>query len=42
MDLYENAINAAREQSFTNIEALNAELAARFWFASNRPDFGMV
>jgi predicted ATPase/signal transduction histidine kinase len=41
-DLYDRAINAARDQSFVNIEALAAELAARFWQADNKPDFANV
>jgi predicted ATPase/signal transduction histidine kinase len=41
-DLYDRAINAARDQSFLNIEALSAELASRFWFADLKPDFGKV
>ncbi len=41
-DLYDRAINAARDQSYLNIEALAAEVAARFWFADNKPDFGRV
>ncbi len=41
-DLYDRAINAAREQSYVNIEALAAEVAARFWQADNKPDFAKV
>ncbi|HZF31562.1 MAG TPA: AAA family ATPase [Gammaproteobacteria bacterium] len=41
-DLYERAINAARAASYVNIEALAAELAARFWFADSKPDIGKV
>ena len=32
----------AREHGFVNIEALAAEVAARFWFADGKPDFGRV
>jgi signal transduction histidine kinase len=42
MDLYERAITAARAYGFVNIEALAAELAARFWFAEQKPDFGKL
>jgi predicted ATPase/signal transduction histidine kinase/tRNA A-37 threonylcarbamoyl transferase component Bud32 len=41
-DLFDRAINASRAESFLNIEALAAELAARFWFADSKPDFGRV
>jgi len=41
-DLYDRAINAARTQSFVNVEALAAELAARFWQADGKPDFARV
>jgi predicted ATPase/signal transduction histidine kinase len=41
-DLYDRAINAARERSFVNIEALAAELAARFWQTDNKPDFAKM
>jgi predicted ATPase/signal transduction histidine kinase len=41
-DLYDRALAAAREQRYVNIEALAAELAARFWFADGKPDFGRI
>jgi predicted ATPase/signal transduction histidine kinase/tRNA A-37 threonylcarbamoyl transferase component Bud32 len=41
-DLYDRAIHAARDEGFINVEALAAELAARFWFADNKPDFGRL
>ncbi len=41
-DLYDRALTAAREQSFVNIEALAAELAARFWLADNKADFARL
>ena len=41
-DRYDQAIAAAREQGFTNVEALAAELAARFWFENDKPDFGKI
>ena len=41
-DLYDRAISEAREQGFNNIEALAAELAARFWFDDGKADFGRV
>jgi predicted ATPase/GAF domain-containing protein len=41
-DLYDKAIAAARAQRFVNIEALAAELAARFWFQDGKPDFGRI
>jgi signal transduction histidine kinase len=39
-DLYDEAMAAAAQHGFIQIEALAAELAARFWFAANKPDFG--
>jgi predicted ATPase/signal transduction histidine kinase len=41
-DLYDRAINAAREQSYVNIEALAAEVATRFWLADSKPDIARV
>jgi signal transduction histidine kinase len=41
-DFYDRAIAAARSQAFVNIEALAAELAARFWFADGKADFGRI
>jgi predicted ATPase/signal transduction histidine kinase/tRNA A-37 threonylcarbamoyl transferase component Bud32 len=41
-DLYDRALNAAREQSFVSVEALAAELAARFWLQDNKPDIARI
>jgi len=41
-DLYDRALAAARAQRYVNIEALAAELAARFWFRDGKPDFGRI
>ena len=41
-DFYDRAIAAARDHAFVNVEALAAELAARFWFADGKPDFGRI
>ena len=41
-DFYDRAIALARDHGFVNVEALAAELAARFWFADGKPDFGRV
>jgi predicted ATPase/signal transduction histidine kinase/tRNA A-37 threonylcarbamoyl transferase component Bud32 len=41
-DLYDRAIEAARAQAYLNLEALTAELAARFWFKDGKPDFGRI
>jgi predicted ATPase/signal transduction histidine kinase len=41
-DYYDRAINAAREQSFSNMEGLAAELAARFWQTDNKLDFAKL
>ena len=41
-DLYDRAIAAARAQSFINIEALAAELAARFWLRDGKPEFARI
>lgn len=40
--LYDEAIAEATNQGFVNIEALGAELAARFWYGQDKPDFGGV
>jgi predicted ATPase/predicted signal transduction protein with EAL and GGDEF domain len=42
MHLYDQALAAAGEQGFLNIEALTAELAARFWFEAGKRDFGSL
>jgi predicted ATPase/GAF domain-containing protein len=41
-DLYDRAIAAARAQGYINIEALAAELAARFWFRDGKPEFARI
>lgn len=42
MQLYDDAIAEATSQGFAHIEALAAELAARFWHANDKPDFGNI
>jgi predicted ATPase/signal transduction histidine kinase len=42
MQFYDQAIAAAAENGFTHIEALGAELAARFWFEKGKSDFGGI
>jgi signal transduction histidine kinase len=41
-DLYDRAINAARDHGFINVEALAAELAARFWRADQKSEFARL
>ena len=41
-DLYDRAIVAARAHRYVNIEALAAELAARFWLADGKPEFARI
>jgi signal transduction histidine kinase len=41
-DLYDRAIAAARASSYTNIEALAAELAAGFWRRDGKPEFSRI
>jgi predicted ATPase/signal transduction histidine kinase/tRNA A-37 threonylcarbamoyl transferase component Bud32 len=41
-DLYDRAIAAARGQAYLNLEALAAELAARFWFRDGKPEFAKI
>jgi predicted ATPase/signal transduction histidine kinase/tRNA A-37 threonylcarbamoyl transferase component Bud32 len=41
-DLYDLAIAAARAQGYINIEALAAELAARFWTRDGKPEFARI
>jgi signal transduction histidine kinase len=41
-DLYDRAIAAARANGYLNIEALAAELAARFWNAAGKPEFARI
>jgi predicted ATPase/signal transduction histidine kinase len=41
-DLYDRAIVAARANRYVNIEALAAELAARFWLADGKPEFARI
>ena len=38
MDLYDEALRAARKHDFVNIEALAAERASQFWLDSGKPD----
>ncbi|MEL6928993.1 MAG: diguanylate cyclase [Cyanobacteria bacterium J06600_6] len=42
MELYDRAIVSAREHKFIQNEALGNELAARFWFGKNKPDFARL
>jgi predicted ATPase/signal transduction histidine kinase/tRNA A-37 threonylcarbamoyl transferase component Bud32 len=41
-DFYDRAIMTARANRYLNIEALAAELAARFWLADGRPEFARI
>ncbi len=41
-DFYDRAIVSARANRYVNIEALAAELAARFWFADGKPEFARI
>ena len=42
MELYDLAISSARNQEFTNDEALANELAARFWLENKKQEFAWV
>jgi predicted ATPase/signal transduction histidine kinase len=42
IELYDRAVAAAADHGCTHIEALAAELAARFWHARGKPAFGTV
>ncbi|HMA10815.1 MAG TPA: diguanylate cyclase, partial [Steroidobacteraceae bacterium] len=42
MHLYDRALAAASEYGFLNMEALAAEVAARFWFDAGKSDFGSL
>lgn len=42
MELYDQAIAAAVQNGFANIEAMAAELAARFWFGVGKSDIGGI
>ena len=42
LELYDRAIAAAADHGFTHIEALAAELAARFWHKRGKPDIGAI
>jgi predicted ATPase/predicted signal transduction protein with EAL and GGDEF domain/tRNA A-37 threonylcarbamoyl transferase component Bud32 len=42
MHLYDQALAAAGEHGFLNMEALIAEVAARFWFDAGKSDFGSL
>jgi predicted ATPase/signal transduction histidine kinase/tRNA A-37 threonylcarbamoyl transferase component Bud32 len=41
-DFYDRAIAAAHANSYLHIEALAAELAARFWLAAGKADFARI
>ena len=41
-DLYDRAIAAAHTASYLNLEALAAELAARFWLSAGKADFARI
>jgi predicted ATPase/GAF domain-containing protein len=42
MQLYDRAIQAARQQEFIHHEALSNELAARFWLSRDKADFAQA
>ncbi|AUX23236.1 serine/threonine protein kinase [Sorangium cellulosum] len=42
MDLYEQAIEAARQQDYIQNQALGNELYGRFWLAQGRTEFAMM
>ena len=42
MNLYDQAIESAREHEFGQVEALANELAARFWFAQGKASFAQL
>ncbi|GAB1539530.1 AAA family ATPase [Scytonema sp. NUACC21] len=42
IDLYDRAIESAREWEFIQNEALANELAAKFWFGKNKPEFAKI
>ncbi len=42
MTLYDQSLGAAAEHGFLHLEALAAELAARFWTAAGKPDFAAL
>jgi GAF domain-containing protein/anti-anti-sigma regulatory factor len=42
MDLYEQAIEAARQENYINNQALGNELYGRFWLAQGRSEFGGI
>jgi predicted ATPase/class 3 adenylate cyclase/tRNA A-37 threonylcarbamoyl transferase component Bud32 len=42
MDLYDRAIQSAREQDFVQDEALANELAAKFWLAKGKEEFSQL
>ncbi|WP_013334723.1 AAA family ATPase [Gloeothece verrucosa] len=42
MDLYDRAIEAAREYEYIQNEALANELAAKFWLAKNKEEFAQL
>lgn len=42
INLYDKAIKSAKENEFIHEEALANELAAKFWFAQEKPDFAQI
>ncbi|MEC4892496.1 MAG: serine/threonine-protein kinase PknK, partial [Oscillatoria sp. PMC 1051.18] len=42
INLYDRAIKSAKENEFIHDEALANELAAKFWFAQEKPDFAQI
>src|SRR5690606_10433675 len=42
MNFYDQSMTFAAEQGFLHMEALAAELAARFWHRAGKPDFGAL
>ncbi|MFB2916918.1 AAA family ATPase [Aerosakkonema funiforme] len=42
INLYDTAIKSAKENEFIHEEALANELAAKFWFAQEKPDFAQI
>ncbi|HLO51777.1 MAG TPA: AAA-like domain-containing protein, partial [Kamptonema sp.] len=42
INLYDQSIKSAKENEFIHDEALANELAAKFWFAQEKPDFAQI
>ncbi|MDB9511227.1 AAA family ATPase, partial [Kamptonema animale CS-326] len=42
IDLYDRAIKLAKENEFIHEEALANELASKFWFAQEKPEFAQI